>query len=276
MTPTHFGSQRWQGFGLVIARSAQGPEQMATYHCSGHYFSKSADIQQLGQVKCRSSKRLLDRSLLGSLARGEQASDHNQHCSGYGGEGPKGLAKVIQLLRFHRIDLEEVRVNGKLFSRIEQCQLLDRDLHKIEQMQYVRPLSWVDYLHDIGKVDDSELQHLFPYEIPWASLEPRILDLAMNLQYGDLSAVSQAFNRFESVLKKRCANEAKSLRQAANQVFSNSAMKGSESAKEKFVTSVFTLFRNPRAHEELNPTRQEDFRCFVLLNELFLMEANTK
>ncbi len=196
--------------------------------------------------------------------------------SGYGGEGPKGLAKVIQLLRFHNVELEEVLVNSKLFSRIESCQLRERDLKEIEQLPYVRPLSWVDYLHDIGKVHDQVLQRVFPCEIPWSSLDPRLLDLAMQIKREDLSAVSQAFNRLETILKERCENLPKSLRGAANQVFSNGAARGSESAAEKLFTSVYTLFRNPRAHEELNLTREEDIRCFVLINELFLLESRTK
>lgn len=196
--------------------------------------------------------------------------------SGYGGEGPKGLAKVIQLLRLHSIELEEVHVSSKVFSRVENCQLRDKDLQQIEETPYVRPISLIDYVFDIGDIPQGELLKRYPSVIPWATLDPRIIDLALILNQGDSSAVSRAFNRFETTLKERAGNNSRSLRAAANSVFSNGGANDLPSAAEKLVTSVYTLLRNPRAHEEHYFSREEDIRCFVMINELFLMEANTR
>ncbi|MFQ3246609.1 MAG: hypothetical protein ACI9SP_003262 [Arenicella sp.] len=192
--------------------------------------------------------------------------------SGYGGEGPKGLSKVIQLLRLHSVELEEVYVSSKIFSRIESSQLRDKDLQQIEETSYVRPITLIDYVFDIGEIPERELLMRFPCVIPWATLDPRIIDLVLILNLGDSSAVSRAFNRFETILKERAGNNSRSLRAAANSVFSNGCTSDSPSAAEKLVTSVYTLFRNSRAHEERYFSREEDIRCIALINELFLLE----
>ena len=186
--------------------------------------------------------------------------------SGYSGESAEGLANVVQLLRLHQVELEEVNVSEKLFSRIENGQLRDKDLQKIEALPYVRPLRLWDYVYHIGELSNEKLQRLYPSAIPWATLDTRILDLALVLDKGDSGAVLQAFNRFETLLKDKAESKVRTIGDAANEVFSK------DSAEVKFLRSVFTKFRNPRAHEEHAWSRQEDIRCFVLLNELFLME----
>jgi len=139
----------------------------------------------------------------------------------------------------------------------------------------VRPISLIYYGFVIGDIPQGELLKRYPCVIPWATLDPRIIDLALILNRGDSSAVSRAFNRFETTLKERAGNNSGSLRAAANAVFSNGGANDLPSAAEKLVTSVYTLLRNLRAHEEHHFSREEDIRCFVLINELFLMEANT-
>ena len=119
--------------------------------------------------------------------------------SGHSGEGAHGLAYVIQLLKFHQIEFEEVVASKKLFSRIGTSQLRDKDLQEIEELPYIRPLVLGDYLHDIGEVSDEKLQNLYPNVIPWATLDARVLDLALMLDKGDSSAVLKAFNRLSLI-----------------------------------------------------------------------------
>ena len=161
-----------------------------------------------------------------------------------------------------------MNVSEKLFSRIENGQLRDKDLQKIETLPYVRPLRLWDYVYYIGELSNEKLQRLYPSVIPWATLDTRILDLALMLDKGDSAAVLQAFNRLETLLKAKVdSKKLRAIGDAADAVF----MK--DSAESKFLRSVFTKFRNPRAHEEITYSRDDDIRCFVLLNELFLMES---
>lgn len=189
--------------------------------------------------------------------------------SGHSGEGAQGLAYVIQLLKFHQVELEEVVASKKLFSRIESSQLRDKDLQEIEELPHVRPIRLWGYVYHIGELSNEKLQRLYPSVIPWATLDTRVLDLALMLDKGDSSAVLKAFNRLETLLKARAGTrKSGAIRDAANELFSK------DSAEAKFLSSVFTKFRNPRAHEETCYSKKDDIRCFVLLNELFLMEKS--
>ena len=191
--------------------------------------------------------------------------------SGYLGESPKGLASAIKLLSQHLWELDEVNVSKKIFSRIEQCKLTSADLDHIEALPYIRPRSLGDYVYNFEIDSDIKVQDLYPETIPWALIDQRIFDLALRVDSGDSSAIITGFNRFEMLLKERSSLKYK-IREAANSVFSNGRPKDQASAEEKFITSVYTLFRNPRAHEESDFSRADDIRCLSLINEMFLIE----
>jgi len=196
--------------------------------------------------------------------------------SGYDGEGPIGLARVIRLLQHRSVELDEVSVSKKIFLKIQGCKLDDKDLMMIEETPYIRPRTLGDYVYNIGEFTDDEIQKVFPTTLSWAIIDSRILDLALCLDQGDSSAVLSGFNRLETILKDRCPSNVKTLKDAAAFIFTGVNRSDSSSAAEKFVTAVYTLFRNIRAHEESNFSRSEDIRCFMLLNELYLIEKQHK
>ncbi|MEM7358836.1 MAG: hypothetical protein AAF431_07055 [Pseudomonadota bacterium] len=86
--------------------------------------------------------------------------------SGYGGEAPKGLARVIQLIRFHGVKLEEIDVPQKVFRRIDCCKLRDKDLKQIEETPFKRPVSLYDYVLEVGELADTDLMSYYKCAIP--------------------------------------------------------------------------------------------------------------
>lgn len=72
--------------------------------------------------------------------------------SGYLGEGPRGLAMALELLRQHSIDIEEFIVDERYFVRLGCSALLQSDIDLIEHGRAVRPKRLYDYVH--GHIDD--------------------------------------------------------------------------------------------------------------------------
>ena len=201
--------------------------------------------------------------------------------SGYGGEGPKGLSRVLQLLRFHKIEIDEVLLPHKIFSKISTCNLTAADLSQIESFNRIRPMRIFDYIYDIGELTNRQFLETYSSLIPWVCVDERLLDLAIRLDQGEENILILAFCRLEDILKKRCGMQGTSLVEVVNKAFKGASpylewkgiKSGERDARVTLFFSIFTAYRNKYAHQEIRYCRNTLIREFMMINELFLLEA---
>lgn len=67
--------------------------------------------------------------------------------SGYNGEGPKGYAFVLNLLRQYTDNIDECVVPQKIFERISSSSLTVKDLEYINSIEKVHPARWYEFIH---------------------------------------------------------------------------------------------------------------------------------
>ena len=204
--------------------------------------------------------------------------------SGYGGEGPKGLAMALQLLERHGANIDEYKIDREIFARINSSCLLKADVEAILSAQPVRPVTWHDYIYDIHQTidrNDTKLNSEFPVMIPFGLVDDRITDLALSFDQNPDASILAGYRRLEEVVRER----ANLSGIAANRLFTESFQKEDsilywkslEPSEQKGRASVFIgtyqAFRNRRSHSQPNLDYKEAVREFLLLNELFLLES---
>jgi hypothetical protein len=203
--------------------------------------------------------------------------------SGYSGEGPTGLALALRLLRRHRIDVEELEVSPDVLRRVDDSRLTDDDLKLINTSQAIRPIRLEQYTYGVFHDEPCapKMRAAFPLIVPFGLVDERIVDLAVNLGERADSAIAAAFKRLESIFVERCGKPdrygVRLFKEALKGPCSLLTWEGigeqeAEGRAELFV-AVYRGFRNRRAHKELNSKPAEALREFLLVNELFLLEA---
>lgn len=203
--------------------------------------------------------------------------------SGYSGEGPRGLALALRLLRRHRIDVEELEVSPDVLCRVDESRLTESDLTLIEISRVVRPIRLEQYTYGAfgGEPCAAKMRTVFPLVVPFGLVDERIMDLAVILAERADVAITGAFKRLESIFVKRCGKAdgygVRLFKEALKGPASLLTWKGigeqeAEGRAELFV-AVYRGFRNRRAHKELDSKPAETLREFLLVNELFLLEA---
>jgi len=210
--------------------------------------------------------------------------------SGYGGEGPKGLSKALQLLIRHKAEIVEFEIKPDVMNRLEHRCLLSSDIESIESSNYVRPNRYYDYIFYDSKLakevfGDRELNALFPPVVPLTLIDTRILDLALNLEeQPDLSLLS-GYRRLEGLVRDK-HGELKGL--SAAKLFSKAyqgeksilewpGIDKSESEGRAFLfIGAFKSYRNKRSHHEQSDDVASALREFLLLNELFILESQAR
>lgn len=202
--------------------------------------------------------------------------------SGYSGEGPKGLAKALTILRKHQIDTEEVLVPTKLFNRLNSSSLSDQDIDFIFQQKIIRPIRLHDYIYPFENevAQTNKSKRYYPLELPYSIIDDRIFDLALLFKQDPDSALTKAYKRLEDIVRTRTG-----IREHSTKLFAQ-AFQGEnalltwdvpDSAEIKGRINLFTgaymAFRNARAHREKDENLIHQYREFLLINELYLLEA---
>lgn len=201
--------------------------------------------------------------------------------SGYPGEGPKGLAKALTILRKHQIDTEEVIIPAKLFNKLNKSSLTDQDIDFIFQQKIIRPIRLHDYIYpfesDFNQA--SNLKRYFPLELPYLIIDERIFDLALLFKQDPDSALSKAYKRLEDIVRLRTNLNEHSTKLFAQVFQGDNALltwNVPDSAEIKGRVNLFTgtymAFRNARAHREKDENLLHQYREFLLINELYLLE----
>lgn len=205
--------------------------------------------------------------------------------SGYSGEGPKGLAKALILLEKHRIETEEILVSVKLLNRLNSSSLSDQDIDFIFQQKIIRPIRLHDYIYPFENeiAQTVKSKRYYPLELPYSIIDERIFDLALLFKQDSDSALTKAYKRLEDIIRKRTGIHEHSTKlfaqvfQGENAVLTLDVPDSAEiKGRVNLFTGTYMAFRNARAHREIDENLIHQYREFLLINELYLLEAEAK
>lgn len=201
--------------------------------------------------------------------------------SGYSGEGPKGLAKALDLLKKHRIETEEILVSTKLLNRLNSSSLSDQDIDFIFQQKIIRPIRLHDYIYPFENevAQTAKSKRYYPLELPYSIIDDRIFDLALLFKQDPDSALTKAYKRLEDIVRTRTGIHEHSTKlfaqvfQGENAILTwdvpdNAEIKG----RVNLFTGAYMAFRNARTHREKDENIIHQYREFLLINELYLLE----
>ncbi|MCD6250692.1 MAG: TIGR02391 family protein [Psychrobacter sp.] len=201
--------------------------------------------------------------------------------SGYSGEGSKGYAFVLNLLKQYTGNINEYIVSKSIFERVSSSSLTVKDLEYINSIEPVRPARWYDsaYLYKEG---EGKIFSEFPLTIPMALLDARLIELALDFNINPDNAIMSAYRKLESIVKERTGlnNEsgvklfAKAFQGDDPVLYWENLDSGESKGRASLFTSVFMAYRNNRAHQESHHNLSDDIREFMLINQLFILESD--
>ena len=202
--------------------------------------------------------------------------------SGYSGEGAKGLAKALTLLSKHRIETEEILIPTKLLNRLNSSSLSDQDIDFIFQQKIIRPIRLHHYIYPFENevTQTTKSNYYYPLELPYSIIDDRIFDLALLFKQDPDSALTKAYKKLEDIVRTRTGIHEHSTKlfaqafQGENALLTwdvpdNAEIKG----RVNLFTGAYMAFRNPRVHREKDENLIHQYREFLLINELYLLEA---
>ncbi|MDP0502023.1 MAG: TIGR02391 family protein, partial [Verrucomicrobiota bacterium JB022] len=205
--------------------------------------------------------------------------------SGYPGEGPGGLAYVLSLLEALEVPIDESVLDGRMFQKIENCTVTSWNLEKLIEKNRVRPHRYSDYIYGIRslRMDEGRWQTRFPVSMPYSLIDDRLIDLAVQFRNNPKNSLNNAHTRLEDTIRKRIESE-----EHGSKLFSeaflgkNSKLEweglsdGVAAGRAKLFSDVYSGFRNRRMHREFDETNDEQLYEFLLVNQLFRLEAQAK
>ena len=200
--------------------------------------------------------------------------------SGYNGEGPKGYAFVLNLLRNYTDNINEYIVSKSIFERLSNSSLTVKDLEYINSIKPVRPARWYDsaYTH---KERECNIFSEFPLTIPMVLLDARLIELALDFNINPDNAIMSAYRKLESIVRERTGlhNEssvklfAKAFQSDDSILYLENLDSGESKGRASLFASIFMAYRNNRAHQEPRHNLGNDIREFMLINQLFILES---
>jgi hypothetical protein len=203
--------------------------------------------------------------------------------SGYRGEGPCGLAVALVLLQKHRVQIDEYVVDELLMERLSASCLLQTDIDRLEGTSPVRPQRWHDYVYDYRHLVDEDgggLARHYSLAIPFGLVDDRIVDLAVDFQRNPDAAIIAAYRRLEDVFRKRTGLAGEGTRLFASAFLGQPPLlrwdvpdEGESKGRAQLFAGAYMAFRNARVHRELKSGAASALREFMLVNELYLLEA---
>ncbi|MBM9604108.1 TIGR02391 family protein [Desulfopila inferna] len=204
--------------------------------------------------------------------------------SGYIGEGPKGFAVILSILKEHGTEIEEYDVGKKTIEKLNYSNLTQSELEKIINSKPVRPTRWFDYVYDFKDkgLNKDDLLKKFPFVIPYAIIDHRILDLAITFWDYPGDKILRGYRRLEDTLRKRCDIDEhgsklfeKSFLGEKSVLYWPNLNKNEAANRANLFKATFGAFRNRRAHKEIEEDQISQLNEFIMLNHLFLLEAES-
>lgn len=227
-----------------------------------------------------------EHSFLLSIFPARQVLIKTGFTSGYSGEGPSGLSAALKILQLHSVEIEEYDIDRAVKQRIEAGCLLSSDLDRLEKSRPIRPTRFYDYIlrqpNSPRETDVRDVQQCFPAAINLGLLDERLVELAISLLKSPDSAINTAFRRLEDIVRDRICIYDKSGSHLFKKAFEgdksllhwNDLDGGEQAGKAGLFVAVFLAYRNPRAHREILCNPREAVREFMLINQLYLLEAS--
>lgn len=208
--------------------------------------------------------------------------------SGYGGEGPAGLAIALHLLERFKVETEEIEVSAGMLRRLDAGELGSADLQAIEAGRIVRPVRLYDYMHEGLRGRQSpaaSIRKQFTPVVPWSTLDERLVEIALQLEQSPDRVVFEAFRTLELQVRTRCGMAPnvhgvqvfKKAFRGSGAILSWPGLPASEvEGRAQLFEAAFMAYRNPRAHSEVSGGVERAFREFYVVNELFLLEGEAE
>ena len=208
--------------------------------------------------------------------------------SGYHGEGPRGLARALRLLELHRVEVGEIAVTPDLLDRLDRCALTDADLKRIEGARPTFGPDVYDYIHPFEDTLDAggATWHASAPSIPYAVLDPRLFDLALDFWADPDAALLKAFRRLETIVARRLeAGGVDPADKPGSKLFAAAfnepnghltwpqAPSSVVSGRVSLFTGTYMAYRNARAHREGRIDERDALIELLAVNHLYLSEA---
>jgi uncharacterized protein (TIGR02391 family) len=238
-----------------------------------------------------------------NIERARILSNSNEHCllltvgvgdliavksgftSGYEGTGPHAFSYVLQLFDLHGVKIEEYDVGPELLASVDDAALSISDIDDLDARRPVRPSRWSDYVLEAHweRARNGTLWRDFPPIIPFAIIDPRLADLAMSFWAGPDDRLLTGYRRLEDIIRKRTG-----IKESGSKLFSQAfAIENSklvwknieaseQSGRANLFTGMWMAYRNPRAHRESRNYSEQHLSEFLLLNHLFVLEAQAQ
>lgn len=220
--------------------------------------------------------------LLLTVGEGDLIAVKSGFASGYGGEGPRTLSFVLEILQAHAINIEELDVDSELLARLEASALTRADVEELNAARPIRPSRWYDYLFD--RSDTRPKEALFEEtdpRIPLSLIDARIIDLAIHFEDEPDNRLLVGYRRLEDLVRARTGLDREfgaKLFQAAfggeDSILHWEGIDGAEhQGRVLLFTGTYMAHRNPRAHQESQHDLRQQAREFMLLNHLYGLEC---
>jgi hypothetical protein len=121
--------------------------------------------------------------------------------SGYLGTGPSGFSSILKLLHDHKVEMSEYDVGQEFMDRLNALLLTNKDIEMLEKMRPVRPSQIFDYIFESDWKKNQWEE--FPNVIPFAIVDSRIVDLAMNFSDNADDSLMKGYRRLEDIVRER-------------------------------------------------------------------------
>lgn len=221
---------------------------------------------------------------------GERVAVRSGLSSGYPGEGPRTLSTALALLDRHGHEMEEIGIDSRVMQRLNDAALTAKDLLKIEAS---RSSVWnrYDYLYDQhlpGRKNTSLWSDHFPCVLPFAAIEPDVIDLALDFWAEPDARLLTGYRRLEDRVRTLAGLHEHGVK-LFQKVFLNDPPclkwdvrdKSEQVGRAQLFVGAYMGFRNPRAHREPGEDWSKGQQSgllneFMLLNHLFRLAQEAK
>lgn len=201
--------------------------------------------------------------------------------NGYPGEGPRRFSYILEVLDVHGVRVSEGAVTRGLIGRLNASSLTESDVRAIESSKAVRGdrSLYIEDRHFTQRLNHT-LWSDFPVVIPFAVIDPRLADLAVDFWDAPNDRLLTAYKRLEDIVRKRTGLKSHGSKLFSQAFLGESAklrwpgMDDSEQAgRGQLFTASFGAFRNPRAHRERHESDLDLLSELLVVNQLFRLEC---
>lgn len=222
---------------------------------------------------------------------GIQTAIKSGFSSGYGGEGPRGLARALKLFELHKVELDEIDVSTSILDRLNRSCLTRSDLKLIEGTKRIRPKRYSDYMapyHDFTQKPQNPWRNR-PVDIPLPLIDDRLIDEAIGFWDDPDATLIKAFRKLEVIVRARLHEDTQEKEDlVGNKLFARAFNSDDaplswpdisvpeRQGRTSLFIGAFAAFRNRRAHREADTCAHAMTNEFLLVNQLFLLEQEAE